>query len=131
MSIGYLAILVGGLVCMGLLDVRFRLVLAAPGRGGRAALVLAIGLAFFLVWDLAGIALGIFHRAENTVSTGVLLAPELPLEELVFLGFLCYLTLVLYTGALRVVARSAAQHSPDARDAPAAAAAGSRREARR
>ncbi|MFF2273728.1 lycopene cyclase domain-containing protein [Agromyces sp. NPDC058136] len=129
MSIGYLAILVCGLVCMGLLDVRFRLVLAASGRGARAALVLAIGLAFFLAWDLAGIALGIFHRAENTVSTGVLLAPELPLEELVFLGFLCYLTLVLYTGALRVVARRTARGAPGA-PAAHAASAGSRREAR-
>ncbi|GAA1780596.1 lycopene cyclase domain-containing protein [Agromyces lapidis] len=104
MSFAYLAILAGGLACMVLLDLRFRLVFAAPGRAWRAALVLALGLAFFLLWDLAGIGLGIFHRGENPVSTGVLLAPELPLEELVFLVFLGYLTLVLYTGALRVPA---------------------------
>lgn len=115
MSLAYLAILAGGLACMALLDVRFRLVFAA-GRAGRAALVVVLGLAFFLAWDLAGIGLGIFHRGENPVSTGVLLAPELPLEELVFLAFLCYLTLVLYTGALRVIAvRDARRASPTPR----------------
>ena len=65
--------------------------------------MLVAGLVFFLAWDLAGIALGIFFRAENPVSTGIVLAPELPLEELVFLTFLCYLTLVLYTATLRVI----------------------------
>jgi lycopene cyclase domain-containing protein len=102
MTLLYLGVLLGGLTCMVLLDIRYRLVFAAAGR--RAAIVLAIGVAFFLAWDLAGIALGIFQRGENAVSTGLLLAPELPLEELVFLAFLCYLTLVLYTGILRLIA---------------------------
>ena len=112
MSFVYLAILAGGLACMVLLDVRFRLVFAAPGRAWRAALVVALGVVFFLLWDLAGIGLGVFHRGENPVSTGVLLAPELPLEELVFLAFLCYLTLVLYTGALRAIAPRGREREP-------------------
>ena len=103
MNLVYLGVLLAGIACMALLDARFHLVFGAPGRRMRAAVVLGAGLVFFLAWDVAGIALGIFHRAENTVSTGILLAPELPLEELVFLGFLCYLTLVLYTGALRLI----------------------------
>jgi lycopene cyclase domain-containing protein len=102
MTLVYLGGLVAGILCMLLLDVRYRLVFAAAG--GRAAIVLAIGVAFFLAWDVAGIALGIFHRAENAVSTGILLAPELPLEELVFLVFLCYLTLVLWSGTMRLMA---------------------------
>lgn len=105
MMFAYLGVLLAGIGCMVLLDLRFRLVFRAPGVGPlRAAAVLAAGLVFFLAWDLAGIALGIFLRAENPVSTGILLAPELPLEEVVFLAFLCYLTLVLYAGALRVLA---------------------------
>lgn len=123
MSLAYLAILVGGLACMALLDARFRLVFAAPGRGGRAAIVLGVGLAFFLAWDLAGIALGIFHRGENPVSTGVLLAPELPLEELVFLAFLCYLTLVLYTGTLRMLAARRERRASGVPGAPTTARA--------
>lgn len=111
MSLAYLGILAGGLACMAMLDVRFRLVFAAPGRARAAALVIGLGLAFFLAWDLLGIGLGIFHRGENPVSTGILLAPELPVEELVFLAFLCYLTLVLYTGALRVLGARAAREA--------------------
>ena len=102
MTLVYLGVLLGGLTCMVLLDVRYRLVFGAVGA--RAAITLAIGVIFFLAWDLAGIALGIFHRGENAVSTGILLAPELPIEELVFLSFLCYLTLVLYTGIVRLIA---------------------------
>ena len=104
MSLVYLGLLLAAIGCMVLLDVRFRLVFRAPGGSPlRAAVVLVAGLVFFLAWDLAGIALGIFFRAENPVSTGIVLAPELPLEEVVFLAFLCYLTLVLYTATLRIV----------------------------
>jgi hypothetical protein len=38
--------------------------------------------------------------------TGLMLAPELPLEELVFLLFLCELTMVLVLGAQRVLDRA-------------------------
>ena len=76
------------------IDVRQRLFFAvAPAR---AAIVLAVGVAFFLVWDVAGIDLGIFFRGNPGLLTGVLLAPELPLEELFFLTLLCYLTMNLY-----------------------------------
>jgi lycopene cyclase domain-containing protein len=104
MTLAYLGVLLAAIACMALLDARFRLVFGDSGRRMRAIVVLGAGLVFFLAWDIAGIALGIFLRGENAVSTGILLAPELPLEELVFLGFLCYLTLVLYTGALRLIA---------------------------
>ena len=108
MSVVYLGLLLAAIGCMVLLDVRFRLVFRAPGGSPlRAAVVLVAGLVFFLVWDVAGIALGIFFRAENPVSTGIVLAPELPIEEVVFLTFLCYLTLALYTAALRVLASRA------------------------
>jgi lycopene cyclase domain-containing protein len=103
MTVVYLGVLLAGLACMVLLDVRYRLVFGAVHGGGRAAIAIAVGVVFFLAWDLAGIALGIFSRGENAVSTGILLAPELPLEELVFLVFFCYLTLVLYTGTLRLI----------------------------
>ncbi|HLV04965.1 lycopene cyclase domain-containing protein [uncultured Georgenia sp.] len=90
----YLGCLLGALLCMGLLDRRFRLVLWADAR--RGGLVLAVGVVFFLAWDVAAIAAGFYHRGESAAMTGVMLAPELPLEELVFVTFLCYLTLVLH-----------------------------------
>ena len=102
MSIVYLACLLGSLGAMALIDWRYRLFLwSAPVR---AAVVLGCGLIFFVVWDLFGIGLGIFYRGETTIMTGLQIVPELPIEEPVFLLFLCYLTMVLYCGALRVFA---------------------------
>jgi lycopene cyclase domain-containing protein len=88
--------LVVAISCMALLDARFRLVLwRAEGRG-RSALVLGAGVVLFLVWDVAAIALGFYHRGASEAMSGLMLAPELPVEELLFITFLSYLTLVLH-----------------------------------
>lgn len=93
MSPVYLLILLAASGCMVLVDRRWRLVFWRDAR--RAALTLAVGVALLLAADVVGIALGIFSRASTWAMTGVLLGPELPLEEPVFLAFLGYLTLVL------------------------------------
>jgi lycopene cyclase domain-containing protein len=90
----YLAALLVSLGCMVLLDRRFRLFLFADAR--RGALVLAVGVAFFLLWDLVAIGLGFYGRGQGESLSGIELLPHLPLEELVFITFLCYLTMVLY-----------------------------------
>ena len=100
-SFAYLGALLVSLAGMVMLDVRFRLFFAVAPL--RAAIVLAAGIAFFLVWDLAGIGAGIFFRGNPGLLTGVLIAPELPLEEVFFLALLCYLTMNGY-GALRSAA---------------------------
>lgn len=98
----YLTALLLSLGCMLLLDWRFRLFF---WRDAVSALVVTVvGLAFFLVWDVAGIANGIFLRGDAMIATGIVLAPELPLEEPVFLLFLVVCTMVLYTGAVRILA---------------------------
>ncbi|GAB3118697.1 lycopene cyclase domain-containing protein [Glaciibacter psychrotolerans] len=96
----YLLILVVSLGAMVLLDWRFRLFFWR--QPVRATLVLGLGVVFFLVWDLFGIRLGIFYRGETQLLTGLLLAPELPVEELFFLTFLCYLTMNLI-GLVRLI----------------------------
>ena len=99
MSLLYLIGLVVALSAMVVLDLRFRLFF---GRAPlRAAIVLAIGIAFFLAWDAAGIGLGIFFRGDPSLLVGVQLAPELPLEELFFLTLLCYLTMNAHGALLR------------------------------
>lgn len=99
----YLAALLVSLGCMLLLDWRFRLFF---WRDPVAALIVTlVGTAFFLVWDIAGIAGGIFFRGEATIASGIVLAPELPLEEPVFLLFLVVCTMVIFTGAARILAR--------------------------
>lgn len=97
----YLIALLVSAAGMAVLDRRWRLVLWRAPRS--AALVVLLGTVFFLVWDLVAIGLGIFRHGDSAHMTGVLLAPELPLEEPVFLAFLCYTALVLFAGAERVV----------------------------
>ena len=94
MTLVYLGALLVSLAGMVVLDVRLRLFFAVAPL--RAAVVMGVGIAFFLVWDLAGIGAGVFFRGNPGLLTGVLLAPELPLEELFFLALLCYTTMNLY-----------------------------------
>jgi lycopene cyclase domain-containing protein len=97
MPLVYLAALGVALTGMVMLDRRFSLFFWRDAR--RAAVVLASGVVFFLVWDLFGIGLGIFFRGETEFMTGLQLAPELPVEELFFLILLCYLTMNAYAAA--------------------------------
>ena len=101
MNVLYLVLLLISMLCVGLVDARWRLFLwAGPAR---AIPVLAVGLAVLLLWDVVGIGAGIFAREGNPMSTGILLAPHLPIEEPVFLLFLVQVTMVLYTGAQRML----------------------------
>ena len=77
----------------------------------------SIVLAFFLAWDAAGILLGIFLHSESRYATGWMVAPQVPVEEVVFLAFLCYLimnTVRLVEQAL--ARRTAAPAREDARE---------------
>lgn len=94
MPLLYLAALLVSLTGMVVLDRRFRLFFWRDGR--RAAIVLVVGVVFFLLWDLAGVGLGVFFRGETSFMTGIQIAPEVPLEELIFLTLLCYLTMNVY-----------------------------------
>ncbi|MDO5635280.1 MAG: lycopene cyclase domain-containing protein [Micrococcus sp.] len=88
--------------CYLLIDRRWRLVLFSD-TPGRAVAVLLAGVAFFLVWDVVGIVTDVFWHGTNTVSVGIFLAPELPIEEVVFLWFLCHQTLIYVEGLPRLV----------------------------
>ena len=107
-----LAILVsaGGIA---VIDARWKL--AAWKSPVRTAAAVAIGVAFFLAWDAVGITAGVFLKGDSPLYTGVDLAPELPLEELFFLIFLCYLGLVVWAAALRMLdGRAASSRRPPA-----------------
>lgn len=97
-NFAYLAALAVAITGMVLLDRRFRLFFWRDAR--RAAIVLPLGVAFFLVWDLGGILLGIFFRGQTAFMTGLLIGPELPIEEVFFLTLLCYNTMNAYTAAV-------------------------------
>jgi len=93
-SLVYLGALLVSLAGMIVLDLRLRLFFAVGPL--RAAIVLVVGIAFFLAWDVAGIGAGIFFRGNPGLLSGVLVGPELPLEEVFFLALLCYLTMNVY-----------------------------------
>ena len=97
-NFAYLVALAVALTGMVLLDRRFSLFFWRDAR--RAAIVLVLGVAFFLVWDLGGILLGIFFRGQTEFMTGLLIGPELPIEEVFFLTLLCYNTMNAYTAAV-------------------------------
>lgn len=98
----YLLTLLVSLAGIAIIDRRWRL--AAWRTPGRTAAAVAIGTAFFLAWDAVGITTGVFLKGDSAALIGVDLAPHLPLEEPVFLAFLCYLSLVVHAGALKVAA---------------------------
>jgi lycopene cyclase domain-containing protein len=105
MGVLYLVALGVSLMGMVVLDRRFGLFFWRDAR--RAGIVLAAGVVFFLIWDLFGIGLGIFFRGQTEFMTGLQLAPELPVEEVLFLTLLCYLAMNVY-GALSRPGREAA-----------------------
>jgi len=97
LGFAYLTALAIALTGMVMLDRRFELFFWRDAR--RASIVLPLGVAFFLVWDVFGIGLGIFFRGVTEFMTGVLVGPELPLEEVFFLTLLSYNTMNAYVAA--------------------------------
>jgi len=92
----YLAALTVSLLGMGLIDFKHKLALFA--QPVRSAITIALAVTVFLIWDLVGISQGIFFRGEGTYLTGIIIAPELPLEEVFFLTLLSYTILIAYLG---------------------------------
>ncbi len=116
MGFVYLIALLLSLIGMVVLDRRFHLFYWVSAR--RAGIVHVIGIVFFLVWDLYGIGQGLFFRGETSFMTGILLGPELPLEELFFLTLLTYMTMNLFGASTQFFAwregrAAAASHTGD------------------
>jgi len=93
-SLVYLGSLLVVLGCMVLTDRRWKLFFWADAR--RAAVVFAAGFGLFLAWDLVALHFELYERGRSEYMTGIEVAPELPLEELFFVAFLPYLTMVLH-----------------------------------
>ena len=102
MSFIYLAALLISISGLATLDYKFKLAIA---KSKRYLCLILIPVVFFLTWDLAGISAGIFFRGNAEHLTGILLASELPLEEIFFLILLSYSALLLLKAFTRVVKR--------------------------
>lgn len=100
----YLALLLFSISGLAMLDLRYHL---AFWRNRRAAsLTIGSGVLLFLLWDILGIGLGIFLHGNSPYSLPLRLFPEFPIEELFFLFLLCYVTLLLYTGGVKIWQRT-------------------------
>lgn len=104
-TVFYLVALVVSLTGLGLLDYTHKLALFA-GKIWQTLVTVAVGVMFFLVWDVAGIAAGVFFRGPGPYQTGILIGPELPLEEVFFLTLLCYVILLSYLAVERRMGRA-------------------------
>lgn len=93
-AFAYLAAILFSFAGMLILDRRYSLAFFHDTR--RTAITLLIGVAVFVIWDIFGIGLGIFFSGDSPFTTGWYLGPEFPVEELAFLTFLCYFTLITY-----------------------------------
>lgn len=108
----YLGSLLFVLGCMALIDHRWRLFFWADPR--RAAVVFAAGFTLFLVWDVVALQLELYERGRSAYMTGIELAPEFPVEELLFVTFLPYLTMVVHGLVLRSLGRTSTRARSDA-----------------
>lgn len=107
----YLIILITALICMVLCDWRWKLTFFFDAR--RATVLTVAVVVAFLIWDAFGIATGSFFRGGSEYMTGVILAPEMPIEEPIFLFFLTYLTINLTSGARLLLDASGRGRSPE------------------
>lgn len=120
MSFIYLGSLIVFIGCMGLCDHRWKL--GFFRNAPRAALAIGVTYVGFLLWDVLGIVTGTFYRGDSPYMTGIDLAPHMPIEELFFLFFLCYLTLNL-TSAVSLVLKTPLPEQRGATTKPADAGA--------
>lgn len=100
----YLLALIISLAGLATLDWRYKLALWYDRR--RTLLTVGIGLGIFLLWDIAGIALGIFQHGGSHYSLPFQLGPEFPVEELFFLTLLCYNALLLLRAGEKLWSRT-------------------------
>ena len=85
----YFLAIIGSLFGLAFLDFQKKLYLF---RYPKAWLQIVLTVVFFLIWDCAGIALGIFATNPARVLGLYVGVPNLPLEEFGFLTLMSYLS---------------------------------------
>ncbi|MGN7226744.1 lycopene cyclase domain-containing protein [Dietzia maris] len=100
-GLAYLAVQVISFAGIIVIDHRWKL--AAFRAPAATALAVTAAVALLLTWDVLGVRSGVFFRGQTDFMTGLLVAPEIPLEEVVFLAFLSHLALVCATGVVTAI----------------------------
>jgi lycopene cyclase domain-containing protein len=89
----YTLLLLGSIMAVMALDWRWRLALWA--HAAHTARVIGVGVAMFVIWDLAGISLHIFYPGSSPYVFNLQVLPGFPVEEVLFLTLLCYTALII------------------------------------
>jgi len=92
----YLIGLLVGISGLLLIDRRWKLAFWRDAK--RTALTTIVAVLVFVLWDFFGIYVGVFFHGGSQYSLPFRLAPEFPIEEIVFLFLLTYSTLIVYHG---------------------------------
>ena len=99
MAFAYLGGLLFSILCLAIIDWRYKI--AFFNQPKRTALTLLVAIGLFIIWDFLGIRLGIFFHGGSSFTLPLRLAPEFPLEEIFFLLLLTYVTLLIYLAVQR------------------------------
>ena len=92
----YAVILLVSLGGLALCDQRWKLVAWKSNAAKKATIAtIAALVGFFLIWDIAGIILGIFYTNPRYTLGLNLVTPNLPIEEVFFLMLLVYSVLIV------------------------------------
>lgn len=92
----YLLTLFISIFCLIIVDVKYSLALTKNLKATIFTVFIIVGL--FLLWDVMGISLNIFFEGTSKYTSGIMISPHLPIEEIFFLMLFSYLTLLLYRG---------------------------------
>lgn len=90
----YISILLFSLCGICLADWQYKLAFWYDWRSSAKSIGFVIAL--LLLFDIAGIQQQIFSTNQSYVVGIYIMTPNLPIEELLFLFLLCYVTLILY-----------------------------------
>lgn len=104
MEFAYISALLFSLTGMAIIDWRYKLAYWHNRKRTVVTLLLCVGI--FVIWDILGIALGIFFHGGSPYTLSLRLFPEFPIEELFFLTLLCYTALIMYLGGTKLWRRT-------------------------
>lgn len=93
----YFASLLATIGCLVLVDWRYKAALFSDVW--RTTITIGVTMSLFIIWDLLGIHLDIFFSGNSAFALPFMIVPNFPVEELLFVFVLSYVTLLIYLGA--------------------------------
>ena len=90
----YLAIILVTIVCLLLVDYRYKLVFFKNLKAAAISIIVVWACLFF--WDILGISRGIFYSGGSNFMSGIYFFKDMPLEEPFLLIVIAYTPLLIW-----------------------------------